>query len=223
MSKYLRLSLVTVAFSTFAATTCFGEAAKSAGYAPAQAVNRDAAVPAPAPAKAGQSQAAVSSVPGAEAPKLPTKPYRTWIAIQRYNMENNGETNQPISNVRLEVKFPNGQKLQLPESGQFWPIGNGQVQEINRTFEVPWAWVQNDGFVFEVQMIRKGSEFLPCRFEVATLSQFNRAYVCKTDTAWQTNNRVSAEQMDKESIQVRVFTDLNSKPNEIPNDSIALK
>ena len=221
MSKYLRLSLITIAFSTLAATTGFAvePAKKPAGYQAAQAAPREGV----APAKPGQVQAAVNAMPGADAPKAPVKPYRTWIAIQRYNMENNGESNQPISNVRLEVKFPNGTKHQLPESGQFWPIGNGQVQEINRTYEVPWAWVQNDGFVFEIQMVRKGSEFLPCRFEVATLSQFNRAYVCKTDTAWQANNRITPELMDKESIQIRVFTDLNSKPNEIPSDSIALK
>jgi len=208
MAKYLRLLFITVAFSTFAASTGFGEEAKPT-----------AAKAQPAATAPGYSTAA----PVGEAPKAPVKPFRTWIAIQRYNMESNGEASQPISNVRLEVKFPNGQKLSLPESGQFWPIGNGQVQEINRSFEVPWAWIQNDGFVFEVQMVRKGKEFLPCRFEVSTLSQFNRAYVCRTDTGWQANNHIAPEKFDKESIQVRVFTDLNSKPNEIPNDAIALK
>ena len=99
-------------------------------------------------------------------------------------MDNNGEPSNPISNVRIEIKFPNGNKLQLPEGGQFWPIGNGQVQEINRTFELPWSYVRNKAVQeFEIQLYRKGSKMLPCEFDVAQLSQFNRAYICRTDTA----------------------------------------
>ncbi len=155
--------------------------------------------------------------------KKEVKPYRTFITIQRYNMESNGEPSTPISNVRIEIRFPNGNKFELPGNSQFWPIGNGQVQEINRTFELPWQYVQNDGFKFQIQMIRKGSEFLPCQFDVATLSEFNRSYVCHTDLGWQANQRTAPENMDKEGIQVRVYSDLNSTPKEIPNDSLALK
>ena len=128
---------------------------------------------------------------------------RTFITIQRYNMENNGEPSSPISNVRIEIKFPDGNKIQLPEGGQFWPIGNGQVQEINRTFELPWTYVQKDGFKFEIQLVRKGSKMLPCEFDVTELSQFNRAYVCRTDTSLQTN--VAAENLDREGIQIRSY------------------
>lgn len=222
MSLYLRILFTALFISSLAASHGFaaGEvaantaAAKPSGYAPAASKPVEGA-PASAPTAEG-------------AAKGPIKPYRTWITVQRYNMESNGDAAQPISNVRLEVQFPTPkgsaeQKMSLPESGQFWPIGNGQVQEINRNFEVPWAWIQNDGFVFTVQMVRKGAEMLPCRFEVTTLSQFNRSYVCKTDTGWQATNHIPPEKHDKESIQVRVFTDLNSKPNEIPNDAIALK
>ncbi len=219
MNYYTRLFLTVLAFSTLAASRGFaqGEVASNKSYAAPKAVVGGNTTEA-------SSQAAGSpAIANAEAPKAPAKPYRTWITVQRYNMEQNGEENQPISNVRLEVTFPNGQKLSLPESGQFWPIGNGQVQEINRNYEIPYAWVSNDGFVFTVQMNRKGTVLLPCKFEVATLSQFNRSYVCRTDTGWQASNHVPAEKHDKESIQIRIFTDLNSKPNEIPNDAIALK
>ena len=43
-------------------------------------------------------------------------------------------------------------------------------REINRNFEIPFAWVKNDGFIFSVKMIRKGSDMLPCNFEVTGLS-----------------------------------------------------
>lgn len=151
------------------------------------------------------------------------KPYRTFITIQRYNMEQSGDTKNQISNVRIEITFPNKTKIQLPGGNQFWPIGNGQVQEINRTFELPYSYVQSDGFKFQIQMVRKGSDFLPCNFDVSQLSEFNRSYVCHTDLGWQTKEKIPEEQLDKEGIQVRVYTDLNSKPNEIPSDSLALK
>lgn len=188
--------------------------ASPAGYAAAKAIPKESSAPEAAPGASG--------APGAEG-KSVIKPYRTWITIQRYSMDNNGEPNSPISNVRIEVTWPNGQKLSLPEGGQYWPIGNGQVQEINRTFEIPYAWVRNDGFVFTVQMVRKGSQMLPCQFEVAQLSAFNRSYVCHTDTNWQANNHTAPENLDKEGIQVRVFTDIDAKPTDIPSDAIALK
>lgn len=151
------------------------------------------------------------------------KPYRTFVTVQRYTVENNGEPSNPISNVRLEITFPNGNKVKLPEGGQFWPIGNGQVQEINRTFEIPWAFIQKDGFKMTIQMYRKGSKMFPCNFDIASLSQFNRAYVCKVDEGYQRRLRVNEQAIDREGVQLRVFTDLNSEPNEIPTDSIALR
>lgn len=155
-------------------------------------------------------------------PVVPVKPYRTFIAIQRYNMEQSGDP-APISNVRITIEFPNKSKVELPEGGQYWPIGNGQVQEINRTFELPWQYIQGDGFKFTIQMHRKGADFLPCQYEVSALSEFNRAYVCHTDLGWQTTQKIPVERQDKEGIQIRVFTDRNSRPSEIPNNSIALR
>lgn len=157
------------------------------------------------------------------APGKVVKPYRTFVTIQRYSVENNGEPGNSISNVRLEIAFPNGSKVQLPEGGQFWPIGNGQIQEINRTFELPFAMLVNDGFSFTIQMVRKGSEMLPCKFDVGQMSQFNRAYTCHTDVSWQVGQKFPENKIDREGIQIRVYTDLNSKPNEIPADAIALK
>lgn len=171
---------------------------------------------------AAPAQAAPSTATAAAPVRV--EPYRTFVTIQRYVVESNGEPNNPISNVRIAVTFPNGSKLELPEAGQWWPIGNGQAQEINRTFELPWQVVSaKDGFKFKIQMERKGSVMLPCEFEVAQLSQFNRAYNCQTDVAWQTQQKLSPEKIDKEGIQIRVFTSKNSTAKEIPTDAIALK
>ena len=151
------------------------------------------------------------------------KPYRTWIRLEGFVMENNGEPENPISNVRLETTFPNGQKLELPGNGQFWTIGNGQMQEIKQTFEIPWSVVQNDGFNFTIKMVRKGSDLLPCKFEVRQLSQFNRKYVCHTDIAWQQNMKIPENKIEKEGIEVKVFTDRNTPEKDIPKDAIAFK
>ena len=159
----------------------------------------------------------------AQVPQQNTKPYRTFITIQRYTVENNGNVSQPVSNVRLELTFPNGAQTKLPENGDFWPVGNGQSQEINRTFEIPWAYVQNDGFKFSVLMVRKGTKILPCEFDIVQLSQFNRGYICRTDVAYQANKGKTEAEMDKEGIQIRVFTDKNSSPKDVPQDAIALR
>jgi hypothetical protein len=185
------------------------QAPKAAAYAKAQSVQPLDPIAAPA---AGSAPAQAGEI----------KPFRIFISIQRYNMENNGESN-PISNVRLVVTFPNGAKVPLPEANQFWPIGNGQAQEINRTYELPWALVKNDGFRFSIQMERKGSLMLPCNFEVVQLSQFNRSYTCHTDTAWQQEKHIEPEKQDREGIQVRIFSDKLSEPKEIPQDAIAIR
>lgn len=165
-----------------------------------------------------------ASAPMVDANGTPLSPFRTFIVVQRYNMENNGEPSSPISNVRLEITFPGKSEAKLPEGGQFWPIGNGQVQEINRTFEIPWEYVQGkDGFKFNIQMVRKGSRMLPCEFDVKQISQFNRSYVCHTDLGWQATHKILPEKQDKEGVQIRVFTDKNSMPNEVPSDAIAIR
>lgn len=198
---------IALALSFLWTPTCFAEAAP-------------ATAPAVPPAAVAPAEAAANNV--AVLPKL--EPYRTFVTIQRYVIESNGEPSNPISNVRITVTFPNGSKIDLPEAGQYWPIGNGQAQEINRTFEVPWSQVaQKDGFKFQIQMERKGTKMLPCDFEVVQLSQFNRAYNCQTDVAWQTQQKKPAEKIDKEGIQLRVFTSKNSLPKEIPTDALVLK
>lgn len=178
-----------------------------------------------APSAYSETQA---TTPVATAPTQPAAipaatPYRTFITIQKYTIENNGEASQAMSNVRLEITFPNGSKVNLPENGQYWPIGNGQAQEINRTFELPFSFVKNDGFQFRIQMVRQGGRLLPCEFDVTTLSAFNRSYVCHTDVNWQIDQKVANERIDKEGVQIRVFTDKNSQPNEVPQNSIALR
>lgn len=159
----------------------------------------------------------------AAAPVAQVTPFRTFITVQKYTIEQNGEANQPVSNVRLEVTFPNGKVTKLPENGEYWVIGNGQLQEINRTFELPFAYVQNDGFRFRIQMIRKGSKMLPCEFDVAQLSQFNRAYVCHTDLNWQVSQNLPEDRQDREGVQIRIFTDRQSQPKEIPQNAIAIR
>lgn len=153
--------------------------------------------------------------------KAPT--YRTFITIQSYVMDNNGDAKNPISNVRLEVKFPGDKKFELPEGGQYWPIGNGQKQDINRTFELPYGAISADGFAFSIQMVRKGSKLLPCNFNVTQLSQYNRAYFCHTDVQWQVDQKISEERLDREGVQIRVFTDLNTPARELPKDALALR
>jgi hypothetical protein len=64
---------------------------------------------------------------------------------------------------------------------------------------------------------------LPCEFEISQLSQFNRGYICRTDTNFQASKNLPPEQIDKEGIQLRVFSDKNSRPNDIPREAIALK
>jgi len=135
-----------------------------------------------------------------------SKPHRSFITIQEYQIEQNGGTD-PISNVRLEVFFPNRGELKLPGGNEYWPIGEGQVQPIGQTFEVPWTYVRRDGFTFLVQIERKGAWYKPCIFRVARLSEFNREYICRVDLAWQTKSGIPDEKLDKQGIKVRVFTD----------------
>ncbi|NBX75417.1 MAG: hypothetical protein EBQ92_02600 [Proteobacteria bacterium] len=174
----------------------------------------------------GLALVSTKALPEAEAsPELViSKPYRTFVTIKKYNLENNGIPSKPISNVKLEISFPGGHKVSLPEGGHYWSIGNNQSQDINRTFEVPFAFIQKDGFSFDLTMVRKGKKILPCHFEVSRLSQFNRSYVCRTDVAFQMNQQnLPEEKVAKEAIEIRVFSDVNSTPAEIPKDAIALK
>lgn len=179
-------------------------------------------------ASAQQAVATAAAVPATTAPTVAQiEPYRTFVTIQRYVIDNNGNPGNPISNVRLQVSFPNGTekpvKIALPEGGQYWPIGNSQVQEINRTFEIPWKAINTDGFRMVIQMERKGAKLLPCEFDVTQLSQFNRAYTCATDQNFQRQAGKAEEHIDKEGIQIRVFTSKNSLPKEIPQDALAIR
>lgn len=148
---------------------------------------------------------------------------RVYLTIQKYIMDSNGEPSNPISNVRITMTLPNGTQMPLPEGGQFWPIGNGQVQEINRTYEIPAQFINNDAMKLTIQMERKGSKIDPCLFEVGQISQFNRQYICHTDVAWQQNQNVPPEKISKEGIQIRVFSTANLNANEIPKDAIAIR
>jgi hypothetical protein len=165
------------------------------------------------------------------APAVPfdqqVKPYRTFVTVQRYNLENNGTPGKMASNVRVEVTFPNGSPkgvtLELPEGGDSWPVGNGQSQEINRTFEIPHAFLQADGFNMRVQMHEQGRIIDPCEISVQQLSQFNRAYNCQTDVAAQLKGNTAPDRVVKAGIQLRVFTDRNSEKKEIPQNAIAIR
>lgn len=174
-------------------------------------------------AKSGGAPVAAASSSTDSSLPSDKKPSHYYIQLQRYNIKNSGRKDNAISNVRLSVTFPNKSQTNLPENGQYWPIGNGQVQEINRTYELPAQYVQNDEFKFQIQMDNKGNPFLPCEFDVTQISQFNRAYVCSVDVGWQKAHGVKDEDLDEEAIQIRVFTDLNSDKKEIPPDAIALK
>src|SRR4051812_25790023 len=85
----------------------------------------------------GTSGFAAEAIPAdgqvAGAKKRPVKPYDTFIEVQNYQLQNSGVTGDQIHNVHLEIVFPNGKKIVLPEGGQDWPIANGQMQPINMT------------------------------------------------------------------------------------------
>lgn len=174
------------------------------------------AEPAPAP------EVAVAPTAQTKAP-IAVPPYRTFLTVQRYTLESNGDPSTSISNVRLEMKFANDVTIKLPGGEQHWPIGNGQVQEVNQTFEIPWAFVKGDAFGFSLQMVRKGAQILPCVFEVRELSQFNRTYTCQTDVNWQVTNKVPENRVLREGVLIRVFTDRNTPAKEMPKDAVALK
>jgi hypothetical protein len=156
-------------------------------------------------------------------PVAQVQPYRTFVTIQNYVMDSNGEPQNPISNVKLEVAFSKDKKIELPEGGSYWPVGNGQRQDINRTYEIPWEAISSDGFNFTIQMVRKGSKMLPCHFNVTQLSQYNRSYFCHTDVQWQLEKKLPEDRLDKEGVQVRVFTDKNTPSKELPKDALALR
>lgn len=197
---------------------------------------------------AAQSISQVEQSVDSETPTTEKKPYRTFLNIQRYTIENDGNPNNSISNVRLEVLFPNQDpekqvkpmwwerwffgkqdesvvaRILLPGGeDQWWPIGDGQVQEINQIFEVPWEYIQNDGFRFTIKIHRKGTVIKPCVFDVVSLSEFNRSYICRLDENWQLSQNIPEDQLDKEGVQLRIFTDKNSPAKDIPKDAIALK
>ncbi len=153
------------------------------------------------------------------------KPYRTFIHIQNFAIENNGDIKNPISNIKLEIRFNNKKSpvIKLPGDDEYWVIGNNQVQEINQFFEVPWEYIKNDGFKFQIQIIRKGTKFLPCNFEVTQLSLFNRQYICRLDVHWQMEQQIPEHELDKEALTIRIFTDKNSPQKDIPKDAIALR
>ncbi len=169
----------------------------------------------------GENAAAEANASAATYAKI--APYRTWITVDHYEVISNGDLKNPISNVKLEIQFPNGKKFELPEGTQYWTIGNGQKQEIKRTYELPYEALLNDGFSFSVQMVRKGSKMLPCNFVVSQLSQFNRSYFCHTDVQWQVNQKITEDKLDKEGIEVRVWTDRNTPAKEQPKDALALR
>ena len=84
--------------------------------------------------------------------------------------------------------------------------------------------IQKDGFRFNVQIVRKGSEgYKPCRFTVTQLSQFNRAYICNTDVAWQEEKGMPGHRLDLEGVKIRVFTDRIAPKKEIPENAIFLR
>lgn len=151
------------------------------------------------------------------------KPYRTFLTIKRYDLENSGIPSKPVSTVKLDISFPQGVNFQLPEGGNAWSIGNNQSQEINRTFEVPWSFIAKDSFAFEIKMKRKGKDINPCKFKVEQVSQFNRTYICRTDVAYQQNQKIPDAKIAKEAIEIRIFSDRNSPAAEVPKDAIALK
>jgi hypothetical protein len=174
---------------------------------------------------------AAAAVPGGK----PVKPYQTYITIQNYSLQSSGEPGNGISNVHLELTFPNGKKYVLPEGGQDWPVGNGQMQTIDQTYQLPFKYIQKDGFNFTVQIVRRGADLLPCQFKVEQLSVFNRSYVCHTDINWQEAQKTPEDQIDREAVQLRVSTDIKEnlsakasadvadKVNEVPTKFLTIE
>jgi len=159
-------------------------------------------------------------------PAIEKKPssYRAYVTLKAYHQEQNGNPKNPESQVRVQITFPDQKKIELPDRNRFWSVKDKQTQDINETFEVPQEFIQNDGFSFEVAIIDKGKEIVPCQIRVNQLSQFNRNYFCRTDVNAQANQqKIQEEKLAKQAVELRVFSDVNSSSKEIPKKLLALK
>jgi hypothetical protein len=140
----------------------------------------------------------------------PQKSFRTFVTIKALHSEAPGVSSPNSSEVRLQIKLPDGRTLKLRE------------KDIQRSFEIPFDFVKQDSFGMEVALVRKGKNILPCQITVHQLSQYNRSYRCQTDVGFQINQQYIPEnKVTREGVELRVFTDAQSDKKEIPRKLLA--
>ncbi|NBX93353.1 MAG: hypothetical protein EB078_05310 [Proteobacteria bacterium] len=169
------------------------------------------------------SSTAISETP--ENTKLVTsKPYRTFITIKAVNQEQPLKKAEESAQIRLELQLPGRKPVFLPEKNKFWTLRKSESQKVEQTFEIPYAVIQNDGFQFDVTMVKKGKTIQPCHFEVKELSQFNRTYFCRTDVNFQLNQQhIREDKITKQEVEIRVFSDVNTHSKDLPKKLASLE
>lgn len=140
------------------------------------------------------------------------KPFRSFVTIKSYQLGQSGGAPEKPVQLGLVIKLPDKRTISLPEQTGHWKLKNSEAQEVNQTFEIPFEFIQNDGFAFEVEMIQKGQPIQPCLFNVTQLSQFNRTYFCRTDVNFQTNQQHLADSKAvKQGVEIKVHTLANTR------------
>jgi hypothetical protein len=138
------------------------------------------------------------------------KSFRTFVTVKALYHGDGGVSSPNNSEVRLQIKLPDGRTLKLRE------------KNIDQSFEIPFDFVKQDSFGMEVALVKKGKNILPCQITVYQLSQYNRSYRCQTDVGFQINQQhVPENKVTREGVVFRVFTDAQSDKKEIPRKLLA--
>ena len=154
----------------------------------------------------------------------PTAQLVVSVTLEKFVWEPSPSATDPSSQVQFVLSFPGGQKVSFPQKSadKAWTLQAGKPLEIGETLTVPPEVVHGDQFHFTLQVLRQGILLSPCEFDVAQVSQFNRTYTCHTDLNWQRNHGFSEEQLEKDTVQLRVYS--NAKPSQnvsLPREPLA--
>jgi len=139
-----------------------------------------------------------------------SKSFRTFVTVKALHHGESAVSSKGGSEVRLEIKLPDGRTLKLRE------------KDVDQSFEIPFDFVKQDTFGMEVTLLKKGKNILPCEITVNQLSQYNRSYRCQTDVGFQVSQQhIPESKVTREGVEFRVFTDIQSDKKEIPQKLLA--